>query len=78
MKRVLGLAVVAMLMVGISFTVNAAAGEKVLLCHFDNGGEGHLVYVSDSSVDAHLAHGDIQDELLYDTDGDICWAVDTQ
>ena len=41
-------------------TVNAAPGDKVTVCHIPPGnpGNAHAIEVGESSVAAHLDHGD--------------------
>jgi hypothetical protein len=38
---------------------NGGDNEKVLICHTTGNGSFHLIEVSQSAVDAHLAHGDV-------------------
>jgi hypothetical protein len=65
MKRVLGLAVLA-LFVGVAFTATVNAGDKIWICHFDNSsdGEGHTKYVNVNSAGDHLANHEGDYELI--------------
>ncbi len=50
------------------------AGDKVRLCHYPPGNpeNWHLIMVSENSMAAHLAHGDMVPMILYeDADGDF-------
>lgn len=59
MKRFIGLAMVAALLVAIPAVHLQAAASKTLICHADRGGPRHVEEVADAAVGAHLAkHAD--------------------
>ena len=61
MKQTLALAVLATVIIGITYgalTLSAEAETKVRVCHKEGNGKGHVIIISENAIPAHMAHGD--------------------
>ena len=57
MKRCVMYTILAAVMF-LSSGVQAVPGDRVLVCHIEGNGFGHIIEVSSSAAQSHYAHGD--------------------
>ena len=58
LRRLLAMAIVAIVIVGSSVTGASASDHRTPVCHQRGNGDYHLIEIDEHALDAHLGHGD--------------------